>query len=183
MSKIRLTPSGLVDIDFTGIKLTSEGLVTGSPTAAAISATLTGTVTNSITEADIVAGNKTIILTLTGDTWVTSGTAFDAQRQNIINGLISAQSESAGWNNEVKANLAVTTVVRTSNTVATITLSAQSGYNITAQETITVTIPATALVTSTSAVVASPTFTVDFISVGAFTGNIFYKTLLSGAEF
>ena len=32
MSKIRLTSSGLVDIDFTGIRLTSGGLIQGSPT-------------------------------------------------------------------------------------------------------------------------------------------------------
>jgi len=36
-----------------------------TPTAA-----LTGTATASITEADVVAGGKTIILTLTGDTWI-----------------------------------------------------------------------------------------------------------------
>lgn len=47
---------------------------------------LTGTVTDSITEADIVSGGRTIILTLTGDTFV-SGAAFDAQRQAIIDGL------------------------------------------------------------------------------------------------
>ena len=55
--------------------------------ASAVTATLSGTVTASITESDIVTGNKTIILTLTGDTFVADGTAFDAQRQAIINGL------------------------------------------------------------------------------------------------
>jgi hypothetical protein len=35
------------------------------------SATLTGTITASIKESDIVAGGKTLVLTLTGDTWVT----------------------------------------------------------------------------------------------------------------
>ena len=49
--------------------------------------TLSGTVTTTITEADIVTGGRTIILTLSGDTWVASGTAFDAQRQFIIDGL------------------------------------------------------------------------------------------------
>jgi hypothetical protein len=39
-------------------------------TAAIISAILSGTVTASITEADIVTGGKTIIITLSGDTWV-----------------------------------------------------------------------------------------------------------------
>ena len=33
MSKIRLTSDGLIDVDFTGIRLTSCGLVKGSPLA------------------------------------------------------------------------------------------------------------------------------------------------------
>jgi hypothetical protein len=35
-----------------------------------LSAAITGTATASITEADVVTGGKTVILTLTGDTWV-----------------------------------------------------------------------------------------------------------------
>jgi len=131
-----------------------------------ITAALTGTVTASITESDVVTGSKTIILTLTGDTWVASGGTFDAQRQNIIDGLDSAQAEGTGWDAEVKANEVVGAVVRTSSTVVTVTLSAAASYDITAQETITATIPATALVTSASAVIASPTFTVDFVAAG-----------------
>lgn len=124
------------------------------PTAA-----LTGTVTESITEADIVTGGKTIILTLTNDTWVAAGATFDAQRQNIINGIDSAQAEGTGWDAEVKAREVVTAVVRTSATVVTVTLTAQAGYNITATETITATIPATALVGG-NAIVATPTFNI-----------------------
>jgi hypothetical protein len=126
----------------------------------ATSCALTGTVTASITEADVLTGGKTIILTLTGDTWVTTGATFDAQRQNIINGIDSAQAEATGWDAVVKAGLAVTDVVRTSDTVVTITLPAFASYNITAQETITATVPATAL-TGNAALVASPTFTID----------------------
>jgi len=33
-------------------------------------AVVTGTITSSTTESDIVAGGKTIIITLTGDTWI-----------------------------------------------------------------------------------------------------------------
>ena len=124
------------------------------------SAVLSGTITASTVQADIVAGGKTIILTLTGDTWVASGGTFDGQRQNIINGMTSAQSELLGWNNVVKALQGVAGVVRTSDFVVTITLDAQATYAITAQETITVTIPATALVLGL-AVVAAPTFTVS----------------------
>ena len=50
-------------------------------------AALTGTVTTSITEADIVTGGDTIIIQLTGDTFLAAGTAFDDQRQAIIDGL------------------------------------------------------------------------------------------------
>ena len=94
-----------------------------------------------------------------------TGATFNGQRQNIINGIDSAQAEAAGWDAEVKANLAVTTVVRTSDTVVTVTLSAQAGYDITATETITATVPATAL-TGAGALVASPTFTVSPTAAG-----------------
>jgi hypothetical protein len=122
----------------------------------AASCALSGTVTTA-TEADIVGGGKTIILTLIGDTWLAAGGPFDGQRQNIINGLDSAQSEVLGWDNVVKALQGVVGVVRTSDTVVTITLDAQITYSITANETITATVPASA-VSLGSAIVAAPTF-------------------------
>jgi len=143
---------------------------------------LSGTITSTTVQADIRAGGKTIILTLTGDSWIgvpytyasfatayttyndsahlTYGTIGDDQRQNIITGMDSAQSEALGWDAVVKALQGVAGVVRTSDKVVTITLDAQATYTITAQETITVTVPASALVLGL-AVVASPTFTVD----------------------
>ena len=87
-----------------------------------------------------------------------SAGAFDAERQNIIDGLTSAQSEVPGWNNEVRDKQLVGGVVRTSDTVVTITLDAQASYNISANETIEATIPAAALVTASSPVTATPTF-------------------------
>lgn len=139
-----------------------------APTTAAI----TGTITASITEADIRTGGKTLIITLTNDTWAAAGAAFDAQRQNIINGIDSAQAEATGWDAVVKAGLAVGTVVRTSATVVTVTLPAFATYDITATETITVTIPASALVTSLVAVVGVPTFTVSALAdTGTKTGT------------
>ena len=86
--------------------------------------------------------------------------AFGAERKNIIDGLDSAQAEGNGWDLVVKAGLAVTDVVRTSDTVVTITLPAFASYNITATETITAKVPATALVLSGSDVTGSPTFDV-----------------------
>lgn len=134
---------------------TTRSFVVNAPTAA-----LSGTITANIIESDVVTGGKTIILTLTGDTWIAAGAAsFDLQRQNIINGLTSAQSETMGWNLVPKALQGVAGVVRTSNTVVTITLDAFATYNISLPETITATIPATALVGGV-AIVASPGFTV-----------------------
>ena len=87
-------------------------------------------------------------------------TAFADAISAIILGLDSAQSEGTGWDAVVKAALEAdhTKVVRTSDTVVTITLPACGTYSITANETITVTIPVAALVSSTSDIVASPTF-------------------------
>ena len=130
-----------------------------------ISVVLSGTVTATINETNIVAGGKTIILTVSGDTWVASGAPFDAQRQSIIDGIDSAQSEAGGWDTVVKAGQGVAGVVRTSDTVVTITLDTFASYDITAQETITATIPGTALSKGNS-VVATPTFTID--PVGGF---------------
>lgn len=130
--------------------------------AAGITGAVTGTaVTGGVLESEIVAGGETIILTLTNDTWVASGATFDAQRQNIIDGLDAASSPTNGWNNEVRDNEVVGAVVRTSDTVVTITLSAAASYSISGDETVTVTIPATALVTSSSAITASPTILVS----------------------
>ena len=140
-------------------------------------ANITGTITASVTEADIVAGGKTIIITLTGDTWVTSGANFDGERLNILQGLDSAQGEALGWNAKVRDLEVAGAVVRTSDTVATITLSASATYDITAQETVTVTVPSTAL-TGAIAIVASPTFTVDLVS--ALGGPLVDGRLVSG---
>jgi hypothetical protein len=126
-------------------------------------ADVTGTATASITETDIVDGSKTIIIELTGDTWKS---AFDAQRQAIINGLDAATSPTNGWNDEVRDKEVVTAVVRTSSTVVTITLTASALYDIASTETITVTVPAAA-VDGAAEIDATPTFTVDAVVAGA----------------
>jgi len=145
------------------IALYIEGVAGGG------SAALSGTVTASIDEDDINTGGKTIILTLTDDTWVAAGTGpigSTADTQAIIDGIDSAQSEANGWDAVVKVGIETADVARTSSTVCTITLDAEATYDITAQETITATIPAVALVTSSSEIVASPTFTVDTVATG-----------------
>ena len=133
-----------------------ENIVANTPTIVNI----TGTITADADENSIRTGGRTIILTITGDTWIAAGAAsFDLQRDEIIAGLTSAQSELLGWNNVVKALQGVNGVVRTSDIIVTITLDAQPTYFITATETITVTVPGTAL-NGGNAIVATPTFTI-----------------------
>ena len=151
-----------------GAVLDADGMYAVYALVLPISAAITGTATASITEADVVTGGKTIIITLTNDTWKAAGTGpigSTADTQAIIDGITSAQSEAAGWNAVVKVGIETTDVVRTSATVCTITLDAEATYDITATETITVTVPAAA-VASGIAYVASPTFTVDAVSTG-----------------
>lgn len=107
------------------------------------SVTMTGTViSGGVTEAEIVTGGETIILTLQNGRFARNQAAFDAARQAMIDGMDSAQAEAAGWDAEVKANEVVGAIVRTSATVCTITLTAAGSYSVTADETITVIIPA-----------------------------------------
>jgi hypothetical protein len=110
------------------------------------------------------------------DPWVSvciellPNTPFDSARQAFITGFDSAQSEAGGWDAKVKAVAGVTEVVRTSDTVVTWTVAARADFDITAQETITGTIPASILANAI-AVVATPTFTIDQVSSGAVHGQ------------
>lgn len=128
-----------------------------------LSAALTGTATASITESDIVTGGKTVIITLTGDTFVTGVSSEDG----IAAGSDSDKTGANKWDALIKTDLDNTDVVLSGgNTIATITLPAYASYDTDEQETITWTIPAASLTTSGSDVVASPTFTVDLVSSG-----------------
>ena len=61
---------------------------------------------------------------------------FNAQRQTILNNLISNKHEATGWN-ELVRSIPVSNVVRTSDTEVTITLPAIPTFDITELETIT----------------------------------------------
>lgn len=132
-------------------------IATISNDAPTVSAALTGTFLTTPTEGEVVSGSQTIIITLTGGSWVASGATFNAQRQPIINGLVSDGAEAAGWNVEVIGALGVTDVVRTSSSVVTITLPAVANYAIDNDESVTVTIPKLAVVGADADIVATPT--------------------------
>ena len=143
-----------------GVALTATPTIT--ITAGAESAAITGTIGGGATEQAVRDGNGTIVITLTNTTWVPAAASeFDNQRQNIIDGLVAADSQTYGWNNEVKAKLGVGAVVRTSDTLVTITIPAGDveDYRIVTNEVITTTVPATAMVFG-AALVATPTTTI-----------------------
>ena len=137
--------------------------VTHSPAPPAI----TGTIGDGATEDEIRDTTGTIILTIQdpADDWVAAGGTFDAQRQNIINGLDAAEIETTGWNNEVRDQISVGSVIRTSADIVTISVtgSEATGYNITASEVITVTVPSTALTLGVGKT-ATPTFTITAVT-------------------
>ena len=135
-------------------------------------AALSGTITPASTEAQIVAGGRTLLITLSNDTWVASGAAFNGARQAIIDGITSAQVEVTGWNNEVRDSLPVGQVIRTSDTVVTVTFVPETGYNIVDFEEITVTVPASAILGSVTPVVATPTFVIFEVPVALVSGTV-----------
>lgn len=141
-----------------GTALIAGQLATITAAPAAPSAVITGTAAGGWFESEVVSGGDTLILTLSADTWIASGTSFDAQRQAIINGIVAATSPTNGWN-AVRSSIPVTSVVRTSATVVTITIPALASYSVTANETLTVTIPASAVV-GNNAIVATPTIVI-----------------------
>ena len=156
-----VTASETITVTVPATAVAGTGAIVATPTFTVLprTAALTGTLSDGATEDQIVAGGETLIITLTNDTWDATIGASNSKTTDLINGLDSAQAEATGWDAVVKANLDFGDVTRTSNTVVTITLGAEATYDVTASETITVTVPATA-VAGTGAIVATPTFTV-----------------------
>jgi hypothetical protein len=145
-----------------GVFNTSIGNVTlGGFGGPALEINLTGTALLGMTEGQVETGGRTIIATATGDTWQPAGAAFDAQRQAIINGFSAPTSPPFGWNTQVRDNIPVTSVVRTSDNVVTITLPAAPDYAVDASEFVTGTLPGSALVLATGDVVATPDIQID----------------------
>jgi len=119
-----------------------------------------------ITEAEMVAGGQTIIITLANDTWV----AFlSSDLSPIVDNMVSDQSEATGWNQLIATDYhqvsnKTMTAFRTSDTVLTLTITAQAAFDITADETITVTVPGS-WVNGASDILATPTFDVTEVAV------------------
>lgn len=106
-------------------------------------------VSGGVLESEIVSGGETLIITLTGDTWVATVAADNSITTALIAGITGDDGGAAGWDDQILAGdgaMAHGDVVRTSPTVVTITLPASASYAITSgDEDVTVVLPATAL--------------------------------------
>uniref|UniRef100_A0A6M3KIU1 Uncharacterized protein n=1 Tax=viral metagenome TaxID=1070528 RepID=A0A6M3KIU1_9ZZZZ len=127
---------------------------------------ITGLGGSNITETQIISGLDeesnpiTIILTISGTTWDADIGSDSAETTALIAGLDSAQSEAGGWNNTIRDVIDYTAASRDSDTQVTITIPATAAYEITANETITVTIPASCTAAAEE-IVATPNLTVS----------------------
>ena len=134
-----------------------------------VTAALTGTMFASVTESDIVAGGKTIIITLVGDTFKAAGTGpigSTADTQALIDGISALTSPGTGWNAEVRDKALTSEITRDSATQATWLVGAQAGFDISVQQTVEGIIPTAVLVTGAGAITAVPTFTIDIVAAG-----------------
>jgi hypothetical protein len=154
--------------------------------AAVQSAAITGTAaTSSPKETDIVAGGKTIIITLSSCQWAADVVTNATKREALINSFTST-TDSDEWKKVTAAIVSKTgSVVRSTNYQATITLPAVAGYNISEDQTVNLAITtSSALLADTSVSIALPSaFTVantppaaaTVSSVTATTANGTYK--------
>ena len=157
------TDHPLLDRDTVG--WTRGAYVFGGDVSGTLEAGLAG---GNVSEAQIVAGLDgsgdpiTIIVTMTGTTWDATLGADNAVSTAFIQGFDSAQSEAGGWNATIRDVLTYAAITRDSDTQATLTIPATAGYAITANETITVTIPASATAAG-QVIVAGETMTISNI--------------------
>ena len=152
----------------------AAGEVTDDSAVVTINATagLGGTLSDNAAEAELRTAGQTLTITLVGDTWVAEVGTAHASTTALIAGLDSNGMVAAGWDAVVKAGMSDAHVVRTNATVVTITLPAFANFDITALETITVTIPAIALTQSGVGVAAGTTFDINFTELlGGGPGN------------
>lgn len=126
------------------------------------SAFLNGTV-KTASEPDIVAGSKTLVITLQNDIWAQDAVSNSTKLNALIDNIKTTSVTTwANVQTALKAN--PSNVVRTSDTVLTITLPPVSTYTIDTDQTIYVSIPSNSTSTSTQPIYAG-SFTVKAVTV------------------
>ena len=148
-------------------KVTRLGLY-GGPRAPygtedAATATSGGTAAN-VDQSVIVSPGGTITITLVNDTFIAAGTGKIgtlAESNAFVNAMTSPQVQATGWNVKVRDVLDNDDLLRTSDTVATLTVPPTAGFLIDQSETIIPVVQAAILTTSIGDITAS-SFRINF---------------------
>jgi len=130
--------------------------------------------TNFNTEAEVVAGNRTIAidLTLSGSVWASDLVTSQSKKNFLFDNMTASGSESAEWAKVIGNLKTATNPVNLMGNVLTITLPPTANYNITSDQTITVKIPSSLLQVSPAVALSPLTFTIKTDSSVTITGTI-----------
>ncbi len=106
---------------------------------------LSGTLAVGARKQDVIDGGGTLVLSLSAARWHGDVGGNTAATTALLGGIVSMQSEVAGWNAVVSPGLTFADVTRDSDSVVTISLPAHVGYDLVASEVISVAVPGAAL--------------------------------------
>ncbi|MCF8380516.1 MAG: T9SS type A sorting domain-containing protein [Bacteroidales bacterium] len=139
----------IYDDEDISVTLPGSALTAGNPIVAGsfltithdlITSSLGGTITTGRTELNIRENPYQITISISNDTLVAEGAAFNAVRSSILGGI----SGNVNWS-VINSNLTVSNVVRTNANTVTISIPAVSNYYIGSNETVSVSLPVSAL--------------------------------------
>ena len=142
-------------------------------------AVLSGTIISTpVSETDILTGGKTLTITLSDGQWVTDIKTNDIKRNALFSGL-AASTDTTAWSKVVSALKAAgqTAIDRTDNYTVTITLPAVAGYNIAANQYVTMTIPATCMIGGIANLTLGDTISIGVVATATLSGTAIASTL------
>lgn len=142
-------------------------------------AVLSGTmISTPVSETDILSGGKTLTITLSDGQWVTDIKTNETKRTALFSGL-AASTDATAWAKVVSAlkTAGQTAIERTNNYTVTITLPAVAGYNIAANQYVTMTIPATCMIGGIANLTLSDTISIGVVATATLSGTAIASTL------
>ncbi|PYG89524.1 Ig-like protein group 2 [Ruminiclostridium sufflavum DSM 19573] len=142
-------------------------------------AVLSGTLISvPLPETDIVSGGRTLNITLSDGQWVTDIKTNETKRNALFSGL-AASMEATMWAKVVSAlkTAGQSAIERTDNYTVSVTLPAVSGYNISADQYITLTIPASCMIGGIANLTLSDTISIGVVATATLSGTAIASTL------
>lgn len=152
----------------------STKIIVASNSTAVLSGTMLST---TVSETDILTGGKTLKITLSDGQWVTDIKTNETKRNALFSGLV-ATTDATSWAKVVTALKAAgqSAIERTDNYTVTITLPPVSGYNIAANQYITMTIPAACMIGGIANLTLSDTISVGVVATATLSGTAIAST-------